>query len=181
MSSDGTEHEILDAVVARLIAKIAGFNANNCFICDDVLPLSAPQSKVICTVSSGDAQYDVDAYFGGAGDQLTEDLRVRVTPLIRSFIDAPARATEAITGTQGILQLYKGPILRALTVGSDADCRPKGIWNPTYEGQELLRDGFPPLHCTAPGFFPVPGQRDQKIGLLGFTLTFLARFDWRWD
>jgi hypothetical protein len=180
MSADGTEYDLMQKVVDRLIDKIAAYNSHNCFVCDDVVPLIFPQSDHICTVCIGDSQFDADMFSAGGPEQLVEDTTIIVTPMIRCLYDSPPKSREALLGANnGLVRIWKPRVLRALVRRDDAECQPMAPWIPLVGGEHILRDAFPPVFCSKPTYLADP--QNEHIGFIGCTFHFAAKFDWDWN
>jgi len=162
------QEPILEAIAARLIDQIEDYNDQNCFICDQAIPISLPGGRIGCTVSIGPGRFPSEFFGGGGHDTLTEDGSVVITPILAINLDRPRRARRKIVErddqTKGLL-FYKGAILRALFAFP---------WEPSEGDQPLLRDLISPLSCDDP--------QDVAIGetmATAMKLRVSTVFDWR--
>lgn len=167
------QERILFSVVDRLIDRVQYLNDQNCWVCDQPIPLSLPGGRYAVTVSPGGGQFPHE-FFGGAGkDTLTEDGSLVITPIVVNTIDRPRRAWQKIAGgddadivelTPNLLSM-KHDVLDSM-IGDEA-------WEPNHGGVPILRDMLSPISCTDPSDVPV--GETQAIAM---QIRFGTLFDW---
>lgn len=170
----GAEEFVLSHVEHRLITKVDGLAAANCFICDTPVPDVLPPTSPIVTICLGDSNYDEATYLGAGPNALCEHSMVIITVLNRVVLDPPPKAREALMHTARGLLVYKRPILSALLLSDSQSCEgyadqfvPSGA-----DGPFLIERGFVPRGWSAPRYV----RRDDHQ-YLGMSLSLAFSFD----
>jgi hypothetical protein len=170
----GAEEFVLSHVEHRLITKVDGLAAANCFICDTPVPDVLPPTSPIVTICLGDSNYDEATYLGAGPNALCEHSMVIITVLNRVVLDPPPKAREALMHTARGLLVYKRPILSALLLSDSQSCEgyadqfvPSGA-----DGLFLIERGFIPRGWSAPRYV----RRDDHQ-YLGMSLSLAFSFD----
>lgn len=173
VTTEGTAYDLLTQVESRLLARVPGFNAANCFITDNPIPPDGyfPQGALACTICLLDGVFDDRLYDGGASNQLVETSDLVVTVFTRSKIDQPPRAKVAMLHEdRGILTKHKPLVLRALLV-DDPTAAILSPWHPLRDGQPFLRGSILPRRSQGP-------REIEGLDWLGLSLWFTVEFDW---
>jgi len=173
VSDRATQQEIVEAVVNRLIDRIAELTDLNCNASDQREPVAWPQDRQCVIVSVGDGRYPEPFLAGGGASTICEQSTIDVTAWVNCRLDTAPYMHEALLNvTSGLWSYWKPAILRALLVSEDAVGNVIA-WNPvSKDGMGLLRNQLAPAQCTAP-------RPDSSNDWLGITLSFAADFDWR--
>jgi len=164
MRTYATQERIHGAIVQRLIDEIAEWSSSTCYTSDDPNLTLVPPHDIFCTVVPRDGVFDEAMFAGGGIDCLSERtaVAVNVFSFVRSGESGGTNA--AIYSEQrGLLSNYKPRILRALLLD----------WEPTFDGQSLLRDMLRPVRSVGPKAVTV-----NKRKYLSLTLEFATHFDW---
>lgn len=150
----------------RLISQIDGFSTASCFVSDYPEPPATlvPPSDVWATVAPNDGTFP-EQFFAGAGiETLNEQTEAIVTVFSIVALDNPGHTERGMLDeSTGLVARWKPAILRALLVN----------WEPTYDGDELLRDQMQPTRSTGPHQW-MYGSRQY----LRLSLVFSISFDW---
>lgn len=156
------EEFILQSIVDRLRDKVERLNDQNCFICDQAIPLTHPGGRYLVTVSMGAASY-VGQMFAGAGNAtIAQDGSVIITVILINHLDRPRQSARRVIGnddqTAGLIQ-WKKQILRALFGFDDG-------WEPFHGDQPLLREQMAPLRVDAPADATIGEARGTAMKLI---------------
>ena len=152
----------------RLIDQLDELGPSNCFLCDEPFPFRLPVSTEFVTIVPGDGTFPPEFFHGGGDNTLSEDATVRITAFVRCMLDEVDHAERAYLGEErGLLTRWKRRILRALVLNG---------WEPTYNGNELLRSMLRPTNSRGP--FVATASGDDSATYAGLELTLETQWDW---
>jgi hypothetical protein len=175
---DTTEHELLQAILNRLRAKVEWCTESTCILTASPVPNVFPAADPICTVCLGDSQFDQALWSGGGAAQLTEYATVIVTPMARCKLDSPPKYQQALLHAhRGLFRTYKTDILKALFLADDTCADYPQTWQPLdSDGNQIMRDfALTPISSSpAQELFQSAEGREW----LGLEMMFRATFDW---
>lgn len=159
--TDGTEEEILDAVIERLIATIPStFNESNLLLCMDWQGPQMTPGDICGLVGPDDGEFNEAMLDGGGQDQATFATGIIVGVFTPIRIDPSKRHSEALkNSTRGLLPVWR-KVLKSLT-----------NWSPGDVGDELTRN---PLFPTTRNWV-----KDEVTSgkYLGFYQRFSVTYD----
>lgn len=151
--------DVLNAVVARLIAQVSGLNSSTCFISDTPEPPAASQNNLFVTVAPTGGRFDEEAQIGAGAAELIEYVGFAVTIWSAMKLDRNEHANYLLTdATRGLLAVKKS-VLKAL-VGH----------NLQVTGGDALVAYIRAINSSPPGY--------TQGGLGRITLTFSSEFLW---
>jgi len=160
-----TEEQILESIVERLRDKIDEWSGDSVMLTDHPQPLKVPPSDTFCTVSAGDGTFPPEMFQGGGDLTCTEVCNIIVAPYSQHDLDSIDSLEHALLKAErGVLSRYKRQILKMLLKD----------WEPTYNGNELLRSMMRPAYSTKPEVLTVPGG----MSFVTISLVFEVEFDW---
>lgn len=161
-----TENLILESVRDRLIDQVDGFNQATVLVTDIPWPGDQWANSRILTVSPRDGIFDPANFYGGGYHVVTETAGFLVSYYSQEMAEAPNKID---------LAMYKRPdggwcevkrqILRALLVD----------WEPSYNGNNLLRDMLSPAGSVSPRAFAVESVGRVVEAGVQFNIV------WDWD
>ena len=113
---NGLEQDIIDAVIARLIAQVSDvFDANNLYLCMDWQAPQMTPGDVCGLVGPDDGEFNETMLDGGGQDQATFSTSIIVAVFTPIRTDQSKRHSDSLKNTtRGLLPIWQ-KILKALT------------------------------------------------------------------